>query len=201
MSVAEPDPNTVSVWLEQIRHGDQAANEQLFEHLCHTLRSTANNLMNDQPPDHTLQATALINEACARLIQSGVLDEAPNRRYLYAAAHRAMWQILVDHARRKRAQKRGRDLRRTRLDFVLEQIEARNQCDTLDLQEALTRLGRHSPEQVEIIQLHFLHGFTFREISELLGQDERTIRRKRKLGIARLRTMLFGKSAGPDSFC
>ena len=85
--------------LDRIQEGDCAAMDALFEHLVVEIRGSACALMANQPSDHTLQPTALINEACARLLKEDVAQTAPNRRYLYAAANNAMKRVLVDYAR------------------------------------------------------------------------------------------------------
>src|SRR5690348_16686780 len=86
--------------LSQVAAGDQQANSQLCELVYHDLRSIADQLMRGERANHTLQPTALVNEALLRLFDANLLAKAPNRSYFFAAATRAMRRVLIEHARR-----------------------------------------------------------------------------------------------------
>ncbi len=93
--------------LRKIEDGDMQAQERLLAVLYDDLRRIAGGFMAHERPDHTLQPTALVNEAMSRLLAQEIMKHLPSKRYFYAAAVRAMRQVLVDHARQRRTAKRG----------------------------------------------------------------------------------------------
>jgi RNA polymerase sigma factor (TIGR02999 family) len=176
----------VSVLLREIGRGNDSVREQLFERLQTELRQMASALMRRERPDHTLQATALVNEACVRLLDSDAIGSATDRRYFFAAANRAMRQILVDHARKKNASKRGGDYERGSLDVVLENFETNNGCRFVDLEASLEALENDSPRQREVVELRFFSGLSISETAEVLGVSEGTVERDWRLARAKL---------------
>ncbi|HXV59284.1 MAG TPA: ECF-type sigma factor, partial [Vicinamibacteria bacterium] len=102
-AMAEP-PGDVTGLLERWSGGDRSALDELMPIVHRELRRLAQSYFRDERSDHTLQATALVNEAFLRLVQGGAIE---NRAHFFAVAARAMRQILIDHARQKRAAKRG----------------------------------------------------------------------------------------------
>src|SRR5262249_59719126 len=109
-------------------------------------------------PD-TLQPTALVHEAYLRLDRAQVLQRAPDRHYFFAAAAHAMRQVLVDHARRRHAEKRGDGWQRLALDAVLDFFRREN-LDVLALHEALDDLAALNERQSQVVVLRFFGGFT-----------------------------------------
>jgi RNA polymerase sigma factor (TIGR02999 family) len=183
MNSNEPD---VSVLLGRIKQGDESARERLFRELQNELRDMAAALMRRERPDHTLQATALVNEACLRLIDSDAIDHASDRRYLFGMANRAMRQILVDHARSRQTAKRGGNHQRGSLDVVLENFEASNGCRFEDLEASLQSLEQGSPRQREVVELRFFSGLSIPEVAEVLGVSVGTVERDWRLARAKL---------------
>ena len=157
--VNRPEPK-ISLLLQRVKEGDELARDQLFVELQDELREMAGVLMRRERPDHTLQATALVNEACARLIDSGAFENASDRCYFFGTANRAMRQILIDHSRKRSAAKRGGDDQRDSLDIVLENFELANGCRYEELDAALEALGDESPRQREVIELRFFSGLS-----------------------------------------
>jgi len=123
---------------------------------------------------HTLQPTALVHEALVRLYESSAFENAADRRYLFAAATRAMRRVLVDHARMRKAEKRGGGMTKVPIDFAIASVEAR-QIDVLDLDAALKRLGELSPRQEQVIELRFFGGLSVPEVAQQLGRGLSTI--------------------------
>lgn len=183
--MSEPETD-VSVLLQQLKVGDESARDRLFMTLQAELRDTAGALMRRERPDHTLQATALVNEACIKLLDSNALDDASNRRYMFAMANRAMRQILVDHARRRRTDKRGGDRQRASLDIVLENFESQNQCQFEELEAALESLEASSPRQREVVELRFFSGLSVEQTAEVLEVSVGTVERDWRLARAKL---------------
>lgn len=137
------------------------------------LRRIAGRLMTGERPGHTLQATALVNEAYLRLADS--LETAPEaRRKLYAMAARSMRQILVDHARARGAQKRRAAGARVALAGVAAD-DGLCEVDILAVEEALQRLAVLDERKAKIVELRFFAAMPFQEIAELLGVSKATV--------------------------
>ncbi|PAY20443.1 MULTISPECIES: ECF-type sigma factor [Pirellulaceae] len=179
-------PNDVSMMLRELGRGNDSVKEQLFEQLQSELRQMASALMRRERSDHTLQATALVNEACIRLLDSDAIGNATDRRYFFAAANRAMRQILIDHARRRNTTKRGGEYQRGSLDVVLENFETSNGCRFEDLEASLEVLEKDSPRQREVVELRFFSGLSIPETAEVLGVSEGTVERDWRLARAKL---------------
>jgi RNA polymerase sigma factor (TIGR02999 family) len=164
----------VTTVLDRIRAGDSDARGRLAGLVYDELRTIAAGLMGRERHDHTLQPTALVNEAFVRLLEGDALKQAPNRAYFFAAAARSMRQVLVDHARQRKTQKRGGEFARVALDAVLEQFEE-NHLDVLALDEALKNLAQLNPRQGEVVTLRFFGGLTVAEVAEQLGVSVATV--------------------------
>lgn len=137
------------------------------------LRRLAELEMRRERSDHTLQPTALLNEAWAKLAGSDV-DAWSDRTRFFGVASRAMRQILVDHARRRAAAKRGGGAQRTTLAGVGEAIDLDR---LIALDEALDRLDRVDPRLRQLVEYRFFAGLTDAESAELLGVTRRTVQR------------------------
>lgn len=147
----------------------------LFEMLHRKMRSDARGLMKGERADHTLQPTALVNEACLKLIAEGTIESSSNRRQLFFSAIRAMKQVLIDHARAKLTKKRGAGLAKQSLDIVLDNFESKHDVSFLDLESAMTRLKDSSPRAFEILNLRFFGGLTVPQVAELIGCSVGTV--------------------------
>ncbi|MEO9593551.1 ECF-type sigma factor [Rhodopirellula bahusiensis] len=185
----------VSMLLQQVKNGDEEAREKLFVTLQSELRDMAGALMRGERPDHTLQATALVNEACVRLLDTEALKNVSDRRYMFGMANRAMRQILIDHARRRRTNKRGGDYQRASLDVVLDNFEANNRCQYEDLESALEGLEATSPRQREVVELRFFSGLTNEEVAKVLEISVATVERDWRLARAKLFEQLRSQDA------
>jgi RNA polymerase sigma factor (TIGR02999 family) len=179
----------VTTLLEAIRAGDGGAREALVERVYQELHRVASGLMREEPPGHSLQPTALLHEAFGRLLRDDVLGRAPNRAYLFGAAARAMRQILVDHARRRKAEKRGGERGRLSLDAVLLSFEERH-LDVVALHEALERLAGLHERQSQVVTLRFFGGLTVEEIAGQLGVSVSTVESDFRIARAWLRQQL-----------
>ena len=187
----------VSMLLQQVKEGDPSARERLFTTLQSELRDMAGALMRRERPDHTLQATALVNEACLKLMDSDAFNNASNRRYMFGMANRAMRQILVDHARKRKTDKRGGDYVRASMDIVLDNFEASNRCQFEDLEAALSSLEEDSPRQREVVELRFFSGLSVEEVADVLEVSVGTVERDWRLARAKLFQQL--REAGDES--
>jgi RNA polymerase sigma factor (TIGR02999 family) len=128
-----------------------------------------------QPADHTLQPTALVHEAYLRLAAASNGPSWQNRSHFMAVAASAMRQILIDHARRRSAVKRGRSWRRVTLTDAVDNGQE-TVVDLLDLEAALEKLSVLNERQCRIVEMRFLAGMTVDETAEALGIAPRTVR-------------------------
>lgn len=172
MSTREPpDPGQVTRLLGDLRQGRTGALERLLPVVYDELRALAGSQLRRERPDHTLHATALVHEAYLKL-SGGSLDVA-DRSHFMAVAARAMRQVLVDHARRRSALKRGGDLHFTTLGDGDASVELRA-TELLALDEALEGLEER---QRQVVEMRFFAAMEEAEIAAALDVSERTVRR------------------------
>ena len=161
--------------LARWRSGDREALDALMPLVYEELRRLAGYHLQHERPDHTLQSTALVNEAYVRLVGM-TPPEWSNRTHFFGVAARLMRQILVDHARTRGAEKRGGKGVRVTLDEGL--IRAKSaELDILALDQALNALTQISPQQSQIVELRYFSGLSIEDTSELLGVSPATIKR------------------------
>jgi len=160
--------------LQVVSKGDRGAAEALFPYIYDELRVLAQRYLLRERVGHTLQPTALVHEAYLKL--SG--HKSPNladESHFKAIAARAMRQILVDHARAKKSEKRGGDAQRVTLNENLQGAEDRT-IDILILDQMLTKLEMEHQRMCLGVELRFFSGMSESEIAEVLGVSERTVR-------------------------
>jgi RNA polymerase sigma factor (TIGR02999 family) len=153
--------------LEAACAGDREAAADLLPLVYDEFRKLAATKMAGEAPGHTLDATALVHEAYLRLAGSGSFG---SRSHFFRAAAEAMRRILVDHARAKRADKRGGEWARVILDDVAARAP---DIDLIDLDEALAELERHDPTAAELVKLRYFSGLGHSEAAEFLGLTRR----------------------------
>ncbi len=172
------DSLTVTSILQSIEQGSVEQSDgmnQLFEAVYGELRGTAQALMFNERREHTLQPTALVNEAYIRLVDAEQL-RLTSRVHFFGIAARAMRQILVDHARSRGRKKRGGDL--TRVELTVDLPDLGNDIGLLELNEALDRLKEHNAQAYEIVELWIFGGLRQLEIAALLAISDRTVRQR-----------------------
>jgi RNA polymerase sigma-70 factor (ECF subfamily) len=182
----DSSPGTITELLGDLRNGDQQAQQRLAPLVYDELHKIAARHMRRERPEHTLQPTALVNEAYMRLVEPG--REWKDRLHFFALACQIMRRILVDHARQHRAEKRGGDWRKVTLDAIpLASDLSFDQILALD--EALSRLAEWDARQGRVVELRFFGGLTEDEIAEVLGVSARSVKRDWKLA----RAWLYGQ--------
>jgi RNA polymerase sigma-70 factor (ECF subfamily) len=170
--------------------GDRAALDALIPVVYAELRKIADAYLRRERSGHTLQPTALVNEAWLRLVRQDGLQFG-HRKQFYALAAQAMRRILVDHARLLATDKRGGGAQKTALSA--EMSSGANQVvELLILDEALDRLTRVSPRQGQIIELRYFGGLTVEEIGDLVGVSAATVSRDQKTAEAWLAHVMSG---------
>jgi RNA polymerase sigma-70 factor (ECF subfamily) len=168
-------PHRVTQLLQQWSHGDNAALAELTPLVYEELRCVAHHYMEGERPNHTLQTTALVNEAYLRLAD----QTNPNwqgRAHFFAVAARAMRQILVSYARSNRAQKRGGGGARIELDEAAI-LSPEQSSEIVDLHEALERLGTLDSRKARVVELKYFGGLNHDEIAEVMKISTVTVRR------------------------
>ena len=161
------DQSQITRILNEAGEGRQGATEELFELLYSHLRQMAQKKMSEEKPGQTLQATALVNEAFLKLVGSAP-TQWENRNHFFAAASEAMRRILIDIARKKKAEKRGGEAVRFELSAA-DKIGFPVADEILDLNQALNQLEEHDPVKAQLVKLRFFAGFTSQEAADLLG--------------------------------
>lgn len=172
--VEGPEPrHRVTRLLAEWRGGRERAREELWPLVYDELRRIAARQMSDERAGHTLQTTGLVHEAYVRLVDSEV--EAAGRAEFLGLAARAMRNILIDHARRRRRDKRGGGVAPLTLDEALAAgVDPR--VDLLDLDRALERLAAQDARKGRAVELHFFAGLTHEQIAEALDVSVSTVR-------------------------
>ncbi len=177
----------ITQMLQSWRQGDIQALNQLMPLVHDKLHSLARGYMQGQNAGHTLQATALINEAFLKLCDNSMSWQ--NRSHFIAIAARAMRQILVDHARSKQRLKRGGD----QLNVTLHETRVGKhdtQSGLLDLENALERLSQMDERKARIVELNIFGGMTYDEIAEATGISAATVDRELRFSRAWLQKEL-----------
>ena len=162
--------------LEAAGSGDPKAFDALYRSVYAELHRMAQANMRREKGGHTLQPTALVNEAYLRLAPAGVSWE--DRRHFFGAAAEAMRRILVDHARRRLADKRGADFERITLTgAALETPAGQPDVDVLQLDDALTQLREESPRLADLVNLRFFAGLSIEDAAQALQISPATAKR------------------------
>lgn len=172
-----PSPSTEEVTglLSDWSHGDQAALEKLTPLIYEELHRLAHHYMRQERPNHTLQTTALVNEAYLRLVDQKSAHWQ-NRAHFFALAAQVMRHILVDYARKRRYAKRGGAARQVTFDEAAI-VSQQRAAEFVALDEALKSLEAIDPRKSQVVELRFFGGLNFEEIARVLKVSPITVRR------------------------
>lgn len=170
----DEDRSQVTRLLKAVHSGDQVAAQKLLPLVYAELHRIANAYMRRERPDHTLQPTALINEAYLRLIKEDV-DWNSREHFVGFAAH-VMRRVLVDYARARNADQRGGRMERVELqDHLAISPERLEEVSLID--EALGRLEKNNPRQAKVVELRYFGGLSVEQIGATLGIAPRSVKR------------------------
>lgn len=186
-------PVEITQLLHRWREGDARASELLAESVYAQLRRVAARRLAGERRDHTLQPTALVNEAFVRLLEAGIPWQ--DRVHFFAVAARAMRRILVEHARARQRAKRGAGAVRVTLGGVQSSAPG-SSIDILALHDALDGLAELDSDQARIIELYHFGGLTLEEIALAVDSSRSTVHRQLRSGEAWLKVRL-GSSTSP----
>ena len=171
----EKTPSEVTLLLQGWRQGDSKALDALLPLVYQELRRLAHFQLRSERPDHTLQSAALVHEAYLRLVGINP-PQWESRTHFFAIAAQLMRQILVDYARRHKAEKRGGSVCTLSLEDA-EVSSRKAQVDVLALDDALQALARIDQRQSRIVELRFFAGLSLQEISQALEVGSATVQR------------------------
>jgi RNA polymerase sigma factor (TIGR02999 family) len=173
-------PKDVTRMLANWSNGDQSALEALLPLVYDELRRQAAAYLRREAPGHTLQPTALVNEAFLRMINQTAVTWQ-NRAHFFGAAANLMRQILIQHARAKHADKRGGDAQKIYLEDVsglADNLTKEQNLDLIALDDALNDLARVAPQQSRVVELRYFGGLSIEETAEVLGISPATVKRE-----------------------
>ena len=171
--------------------GDRAALDALMPLVEQELRQLARSYLRRERGGHTLQPTALVNEAYLKLVDQRDA-RWQSRAHFYGVAAQLMRRILVDHARARRAEKRGGPQGYAVTLSEADRVSAQPALDILAVHEALEELSALDPQQARVVELKFFGGLTIEETAEALGVSHATVERDWKAARAWLRRKLEG---------
>ncbi len=187
----------LSLALRQLADGDPGALDRVMHLLYDELRDLARRRLRAERADHTLGATALVNEAYLRLARQHSLDVASRTQFFIVAA-KTMRRILVDYARKRKRVKRGGDLERVPLDDDLPFLSDQAADELLALEDALERLAAANPRAAEVVEHRFFSGLTVDEIAAARGVSSKTVQRDWVVARAWLRKEVARDLGIPD---
>jgi RNA polymerase sigma-70 factor, ECF subfamily len=188
--IAMTNDHEITDLLQAWSKGDSQALDKLLPLVDYELRKIAHSYMNNEREGHTLQTTALINEALMRFLKSDKIDWH-SRKHFYSIVSHRMRQVLVDHARAQTTDKRGN--RPERVDIsVADRLSKEKSQDIVVLDAALTKLAQINERQARIVELRYFGGFTTEQVAQILNVSQATVEREWRLA----RAWLFNEVTG-----
>jgi RNA polymerase sigma factor (TIGR02999 family) len=193
--MSTPLRGQVTELLRAWRQGEKAAADRLIPLVYDELRQRAAAALRPERPQHTLTPTALVHEAYLRLVGQE-LPPLESRRHFYGIAARVMRQVLVDHARARRAAKRNLGREALPLDEAIPVGDERA-ASLVALDDALAALAAFDPEKARLVELRYFAGLTIEETAEMLGVSPATVKREWAVARAWLHREVAGDGAAP----
>jgi RNA polymerase sigma-70 factor (ECF subfamily) len=187
----EPSPNEVTQLLVAWSNGDQVARDELMSVVYQELHRLAHQYMKRESPDHTLQTSALVNEAFLRLVDQRDV-KWQNRSHFFGLAAQMMRRILVDYARSRKYAKRGGGAREISLDETMISDDRSNEVVALD--DSLQELAKIDQRKSQIVELRFFAGLSIEETADVLAVSPGTVMRDWTLAKAWLRRQMSSNS-------
>lgn len=172
----------VTQLLIELSNGDRDAVDILLPVIYDELRKLAANYLRRERPDHTLQPTALVHEAYLRLVDQTRVNWQ-NRAHFFGVAAQIMRRLLVDHARKHNAEKRGQDFQKLSLDENIDRPIERS-AELIALDDALKALAAFDGQKARIVELRYFGGLTVEETADVLGVTPITVKRHWRLAKA-----------------
>ncbi len=190
-----PETQPITLLLQDLARGDKRALDRLIPLLYPELRNLARGYLRNERPGHTLQPTALVHEAYARLIKQEQPDYRSRAHFMGVAAQ-VMRQILIDHARTRNAEKRGAGASRVPFDQAAG-VAVERPSIMIAIDDALSELTRKQPIKARLIEMRFFGGMTAEDSAEVLEIPVAEVRRHLRVGQAWLQREL-DRTAEPE---
>lgn len=184
------DTHSATELLDRLSGGDRSVLDRLLPVIYDELKRVAAGYLRRERSDHTLQPTALVNEAYLKMIE---IDRVrwQDRAHFVAVAANQMRRILVDHARQHNALKRGGDLHIVTLNEELDKAADEQTAELIDLDDALNELAALDPMKAKIVEMRYFGGLTMDEVAEVIGVSTITVKRHWKF----TKAWLYGRLA------
>jgi RNA polymerase sigma factor (TIGR02999 family) len=198
--VSEPDPietESITAFLQRFAEGDKHALDHVMPVVYSELQRLAGGYLRNERPGHTLQPTALVHEAYARLVKQEQPDYR-SRAHFMAVAAQVMRQILIDHARTRNAAKRGSGEVKFSIDQAAE-IPVDRPSMLIAIDDALGELARQDAVKARLIEMRFFGGLTAEESAEAMGLEVKEVRRHLRVAQAWLQRELDRNADAPDT--
>jgi RNA polymerase sigma factor (TIGR02999 family) len=173
----EPHPDEITQMLIDLTNGNQEVVNEILPYIYDELRRLAGSYLRRERSDHTLQPTALVHEAYMKLVDQRQV-KWQNRAHFFGIAAQVMRRILMDHARKHKAEKRGGDADKLPLEDEILVISHDSSSQLLALDEALKTLAELDPNKAKIVELRYFGGLSIEETAEVLGVSVPTINRQ-----------------------
>jgi len=180
-----PDPK-ITTLLQQLRAGDQAARSELMDVVYAALHRIARGYLRKERSDHTLQPTALVNEAYLKLFGKAEI-QFTDRAHFFALVSQAMRRILVDHARARAAARREGERIPLNTSILVNGEAGNQQMNLLELDLAIDALAREKESLAQLIEMRYFGGMTAEETAEVVGRSVHIVRHELRLAHAWLR--------------
>jgi RNA polymerase sigma-70 factor (ECF subfamily) len=176
-------PTLVTGLLRKWRDGDESALDQLLPLIHDALHCQAHQYVNRERQGHTLQTTALVNEAYLRMVEQQEVDWQ-SRAHFFAACAQVMRRILVDYARQRASSKRGGQFQRVTLEDGVPMVSAERAAELIALDDAMGALARVNPRGCKVVELRYFGGLDNKGTAEVLDVSETTVERDWRLARA-----------------
>jgi len=167
---------SLTVLIQQVGTGNQAARDELFAEAYAELRKLARSRLRDGGRNTFLETTALVHESYLRFLNSGQL-RIEDRRAFFAYASKVMRSVIIDAVRERQAERRGGDLQRITLNTAQADSLPAGEDELMQVHEALEVLAQAEPRLAQVVEMRYFGGYTEREIADALELTERTVRR------------------------
>jgi len=173
----DQSPNGITQMLIELTDGNQEVVNQILPHIYDELKRLASSYLRRERPDHTLQPTALVHEAYMKLIDQKRV-QWQNRAHFFGIAAQVMRRILMDHARKHQADKRGGDAEKLPIEEVILVVSHEKSAELIALDDALKELAKMDEQKARIVELRYFGGLSIEETAEVMGVSVPTINRQ-----------------------
>jgi RNA polymerase sigma factor (TIGR02999 family) len=174
--MSQNEPSEITRMLIELTDGNREVVDQILPHIYDELKRLASGYLRRERPDHTLQPTALVHEAYMKLIDQNRV-QWQNRAHFFGIAAQVMRRILLDHARKHQANKRGGEAEKLPIDEEILVVSHDRSAELIALDEALQELARLDEQKAKIVELRYFGGLSIEETAEVLGVSVPTVNR------------------------